>query len=279
MTHVQELPNDYSKNFNGTNFFAGSIMRKLNFHPSQLQTVYMILYLILFSFIIFIPALINGPIHLTQKIIFEEETIEGTLLGILFIISIWILNLYKQEVSRHKAQIIKIGEAKSMVENRLTDSYQYIGRLNVQIQEIKSIFNAIDKYPETKEDLKKTYQYFGGRVHGIVQTDWVLFRIIRSNTLRTISEHFETRQGRSFSYPHVSNKLILEKQSGLPYVSVISNPKNLNILVCCVIPAEKISHDQQVFIQAIINEIAKLFVIFNSTYYETENKKRVEKSS
>jgi len=243
-------------------------MKKLSFKPSYLQVLYLILYLVLFSAIIYIPTLISGPVHLTEKLMFEEETIQGSLLGILFLISILILNLYKHEVNKHKELIKKINEDKIKVEGKLTDSYRYIGLINVQIQEIKSIFNAIDKYPETKEDFKKTYHFLAGRVHGIVKTDWVLFRIISCSTLRTLSEHFETRQGISSGYPHVSNKSIIEKQPGLTFTTVVSNPKNLNILVCCVMPVDNISNDERVFIQAIINEITKLFVILNSTYYK-----------
>jgi len=157
------------------------------------------------------------------------------------------------------------------VESRLTDSYRYIGLLNVQIQEIKSIFTNVDKYPETMEDLKKTYIYLGERVHGIVNTDWILFRIISNNTHRTISEHLEARQNTAFRFPHVSNKMIIEKHADFPFTLVVSNPQNLNIQVCCVLSVQKISNDERVFIQAIINEITKLFVIMNSAYYKKEN--------
>lgn len=251
-------------------------MKKLSFHPSYLQILYLIMYLVLFSAIIYIPTLISGPVHFTENFIVEEETIEGTLLGILFLISILILNLYKLEVSKHKEVIKKINEDKKKVESRLTDSYQYIGLLNVQIQEIKSIFTNVDKYPETMEDLKKTYNYLGERVHGIVNTNWVLFRIISNSTQRTISEHFEARHGVSFSFPRVSNKMIIEKQADFPYSLVVSNPQNLNIHVCCILPVEKISNDERVFIQAIINEITKLFVIMNSSFYKKEINSLVE---
>jgi len=88
-------------------------------------------------------------------------------------ISILILNLYKREVNRHKELITKINGEKKKVEERLTDSEQYIAVLNVQIQEIKSIFNTIDKYPETKDGLKKAFNFFGDRVIGIVNSEWV----------------------------------------------------------------------------------------------------------
>lgn len=246
-------------------------MKKINFRPSFLQSVYLIIFIILFAFIIYTPTLIKGPVSLTSKLILEEETFEGFMISILFIISILIFTLYKREVKKQKDLINKINIEKKIVENRLSNSEKYIAIMNVQIQEIKSIFNTIDNYPETKEGLKKAFTFFGERVIGIVNSEWVLFRIIDCNNQRTICEHLGTRPGSTFIYPHVSNKMIIEKQPVLPFSYVISSPKNLNILVFCVMPVDKISNDQQVFIQAIINEITKLFVILNSLYYKNES--------
>lgn len=248
------------------------IMKRLKFHPSVLQVLYLITFFILFLFIVYTPTLIKGPVNLTSKLILEEETIEGVLLCILFITSILILNLYKNEARKQKQVIELVGNEKKIVEARLYDSEQYIGILNVQIQEIKSIFNSIDKYPETKEDLKRAFSFFGDRIIGIVNSDWVLFRIIDTTSQKTISEHFSTRKGYSNGYPHVSNKMVIDKQPISQFEYVISNPKNLNVLVFCIIPVERINNDQRVFIQAIINEVTKLFVILNSVYYKKDKK-------
>ena len=247
-------------------------MRKINLKLSSMQIIYLIIFAILFSFVIYTPGLIKGPAQLTAKVILKEETIEGSLFCILFIMSILMLSLYKHEIDKHKELINKISTEKMKVENRLFDSEQYIGITNVQIQEIKYIFNSIDKFPETKEDLKKAFIFFGERVIGIVNSNWVLFRIIDINTQRTICEHFITRKGFTGNYPHVSNKMIIENQSILPFYYVNSNAKNLNIHVSCIVASDKISNDQRIFVQAIINEITKLFVILNSLYYKRENK-------
>lgn len=251
-------------------------MKKINFQPTFLQILYLIIFSIIFSLVIYTPTLIKGPAQLTSKLILKEETIEGSLFCILFIMSILILNLYKHEIDKHKELINKITAEKMKVENRLFDSEQYIGITNVQIQEVKYIFNSIDKFPETKDDLKKAFSFFGERVIGIVNSNWVLFRIIDINTQRSICEHFVTRQGFSCSYPHVSNKMVIEKQPILPFLYVNSNARNLNILVSCIMPIDKISNDQRIFVQAIINEITKLFVILNALYYKKENKIFIE---
>lgn len=247
-------------------------MKRIVYKALTLKILYLVIFLILVSLLIYTPTLIKGPLKISAKLIIEEDTIEGFLLFILFILSILILNLYQREVIKHKETIEKINKDKKKVEERLTNSEQYIGLINVQLDQIKTIFNGIDKYPQTKGDLKKTFSFFSKRALGIVNTDWVLFRIINSLSQKTIIEHFASRNELTWEYPHVSNKLIVENQSGLPFNSVISNPKNLNIVAICIMPIDKISKDEHVFIQAIINEIIKLFVIVNSAYYIKENK-------
>jgi len=247
-------------------------MKKINLHPSYLQILYLITILILFSFIIYTPTLISGPVHITKRIILEENTIEGILLGILFVVSVLILNLYKQEVNGHKEQIHKIKQDKKRVEDRLHISDRYIGKVNVQIQEMKSIYNSIDNYPKSKTELKKTLTYFGQRILGIVSSNWVLIRIINCSTQRTISEHFEARMHQVPVYPQISNKKIVENRQLDSHTTVIYSPDNLDILVFCVLPIDKISREERIFIEAIIDELTKLFAIINSLYYKNENK-------
>lgn len=243
-------------------------MKKLKFHQSSLQIVYVIIYLFLFVIIIFIPRLISGSVKLTEKLIIEEEIVEGSLLGILFLLNIVVLNLYRKENSRQKMLIKKINDDKKSAEEKLDDSFKYIGQVNVQLLQIKSIFNNQNKFPETRNDFRKTLFYFSECVFGIVDAKWVLFRIINRNNQRTLHEQFELRHGYNLDYPHVSNKLIIEQQSCPPYTAVITGPRNFNILVCCILPVEKISNDEQVFIQAIVNEITMLFVILKSSFYK-----------
>ncbi len=246
-------------------------MKKLYFQPQFLQTIYLIIIILLFSVIVVTPKLISSPLYISEKLIIEEEVIEGSLLFILFFLSILIFNLYKHEVYKQKELIKKINYDKKSAEEKLDYSFKYIGQINVQIQQIKSIFNNYNKFPETKNDFKKTLFYFSERVFGITDSNWVLFRIINCNNGKTIKEQFETRHGHTFENPHISNKMIIEKQSCSPFATVISNPQNLNILACCILHTDKISNDERVFIQAITNEITMLFIILNSSYYKKSN--------
>jgi len=246
-------------------------MRKINFHPSFLQIIYFVIILILFFFIIYTPTLIEGPVRITKKLIFEEETFEGILIGILFIVSVSILNLYKSEVRKQKELINKINNDKKKVEERLLESDQYIGKVNVQLMDIKSIFNSIDSYPQTKTEFKKTFNYFGERIIGIANSNWALIRIIDYNSQKTISEHLAKRDHSSSEFPHISNKMIIENEPITALTTIFSRPKNMNVLVFCILPLEKISNNDRLFIQAMIDEITKLFVIVNSTYFKNES--------
>lgn len=254
-------------------------MKKIKFRPSFLQIIYLVIYLILFSFIVYVPTLINGPVHISKKLIFEEELIEGSLLGVLFFVNILVLYLYRKESARQKELINKIINDKKTTEERLVDAFKYIGQINVQMQEIKSIFNNTKKFPGTKNDFKKTLIFFCEQTFGIVNSQWVLFRIIDCSSQKTISEHFENRLGYNFKCPHISNKIILEKKACSPFSAVISNPENLNILTCCIVPVENISNEEMVFLQAITNEITMMFVLLESSYYKNGNKLLSEDNS
>jgi hypothetical protein len=240
-------------------------MRKLNFHPSLLQIIYLIIYVALFAVIIYVPTLITGPLRVTGKLIIQEELIEGSLLAVLFVINILMLNLYKKEAKKQKKLIQKVKDEKAATKEKLDESSKYIGQLNVQIQEVKAIFNTSNRFPLTKSDLKKAFTFFSDRVFGIVNTNWVLFRIINYSTQKTISEQFETRQGFTSNYPHIGNKKIVEQQSCPSFTTIISNPPNVDILSCCILPVGQISTEERVFIQAIINELTMMFVLFNYT--------------
>lgn len=242
-------------------------MKKEKTDPSILQVIYITVFLLLFCLIIYIPHAISNPLHITEKVIIEEEFVESFLLIVLFLLNIFILGLYKREVERQKEMIIKINNDKKSTDEKLNDSFRYIGKVNVQIQQIKSIFNSSDRFPRTKSDFKKTLLFFSERVFGIVNSNWVLFRIIDSTSRKTISEQFATRNGIPVEYPHLSNKMIIEKQSCSPFTTVISCPGDLNILVCCTLPVETLTNEERVFIQAITNEITMIFIYLNSAYY------------
>ncbi|HKK41757.1 MAG TPA: hypothetical protein VJ963_05045 [Bacteroidales bacterium] len=251
-------------------------MKKVRFQPSFLQVIYLVIYVLLFSLIVYVPTLINGPVRISHKLVLEESMIEGVLLGILFIVSILLLNLYKNEKMKQQDLIQKISLDKRTTEEKLTDAFKYIGQINVQVEEIKSIFNKTNLFPQTYNDFRKTLLFYSEQTFGIVQYNWVLFRIIDCKTHKTLGEHFQNRLGYAVECPHVSNKAIAENHSCFPYTTVISSPTHLNILTCCLLPEGELTNEEKVFLQAITNEITMIFVLLESSYTKTRERIQVE---
>ncbi len=240
-------------------------MKKVKFQPSFLQVTYICIYIILFSLIVYVPTLISGPVRISHKLILEESMIEGVLLGILFIVSILLLNLYKKEKARQQDLIQKISSDKRTTEERLTDAFKYIGQINVQIHEIKSIFDKTNLFPKTVNDFRKTLLFYSEQIFGIVSYNWVLIRIIDCRTHKTLREHFQSRLGHEETCPRISNRIIIENHTCFPYTTIISNPAHLNILACCLLPEGELTNEEKVFLQAIANEITMIFVLLESS--------------
>ena len=197
-------------------------MKILNHRISFLQLLFFVIYVILSSVMILTPILITRSVHVRRTFIIDEDVMEALLLSFLFALSLLMSKLYKNEASKQEELINNIKKDKKKADEKLFDSLDYIGKVNVQIEEIKSIFDTSNAYPETKNDFKRTVRFLSERVLGIVNTNWVLLRIISNGTDRTIYECFETRDGFSCCYPHVSNKMIVEQQSTSHFTTVIS---------------------------------------------------------
>ena len=97
------------------------------------------------------PILITGSVHITEKFIIDEEIAEVILLGILFSLSVLMFRLYRRESTKHEELIKKMKEEKKTTEEKLFDSLSYIGKVNVQIEEIKTIFNTTNRYTGNKK--------------------------------------------------------------------------------------------------------------------------------
>jgi hypothetical protein len=155
---------------------------------------------------------------------------------------------------------------KGALENRLDDAFKYIGTVNIQIQEIKSVFSSVRKFPENKKDFGYILQFLADRVLSMVNTGWVLFRIIDTQSLNSLGEYSETRGDSVLPRHRISNKALVSSEK-LGFTVVESGQENFYIKTFCIIPEVKLSRDNRVFIKAIVNQLEMLFLIFTSIYY------------
>ncbi len=213
----------------------------------SIKNLYILVLIILFFLIIFTPSLIKDGFSLLT-----EEIVETIMLSFLMIASLIIYSLYQQELARSK--------------KKFDEAAQHLGIINVQIENLKTIFHDIKKYPESRSDWKYILKSFSDKVLGIVDSDWVMFRIIETNTGRSLTEHLQTRANRKTPNNKIGNKALMEKN--LPGTMILaSNQENFNIKAFCVIPAESVSDHQKILVDSIVNNLAMFYIIFTSKHY------------
>lgn len=196
----------------------------------------------------------------------REEYAEVTLLVILFSAGYVARALYVREAERAKSQIADLESGRRTLEGRLEEALQYIGRLNVQIQEIEGIFTSISKYPETRNEKKKALRFLAEKILNVVANEWVLVRIIDRERTRTLGEQWATRDPNA-ARPNVSNAELVSRSTADAYTVVESSQDSFSINTYCVLPGP-VERRHQIIIEAIANQAEMLFLIFSSRYYK-----------
>ena len=162
------------------------------------------------------------------------------------------------------------------MEERLMSAFKHIGSVNVQIDEVRSAFSEIKKYPENKKDFKYILQFLVNKVLCMTDSDWVLFRIIDAANTSTLGEYYEARGDTASLKYKFSNKKLLVNDSIHGCTIVKSTQENFTIKTCCIFQASLINRDQEILIKAIVNQLEMLFLIFSSNYYKnTSNGKKI----
>ena len=233
-----------------------------------IQASYIILLSFLFLLIVCTPYLITKDMLLKHNILVAEELIEGLLIAALLVVGYFVMSLYREERNTYRSSFKELAFKNADAEGRLSDAFKYIGALNVQIEEIQSIFSSLKKYPTAKKDFKNSFQFLSERVLSIVKTDWVIFRIIDEDNLRTVSEYSKTR-GKAVLIKHeISNKSIVSTAmiNGCSIIS--SDDTNLSVKLFCIVPSENLTKTQQNLIKGIVNTLEMMFIMYTSQYYK-----------
>lgn len=198
----------------------------------------------------------------------DEEFVEAAVLTSFIFAAYVIHRLYSREVRKNFVEMEKLKETERDYEKIVEEVFKYVGALNVQIDHVKSIFSDLKKYPENKKDFKYIQEYLAGKILGIVQTDFIIFRIVDLASANTLSEYELTRNGTAMPDLKIGNADLLEGKevAGCRYFK--SDQRNLKIKVFCALSPVETDEDQKVFISAIVNQLEMLFLVFSSIYYQ-----------
>jgi len=229
-----------------------------------LEIVYVAATVLLFTAVVLTPFFIRHHFSLTQKIIIEEDALEASLILILLSAAYLLSFFYKRELNKYGQKIKHLASDKCDLTDKLTDAFKYIGGVNVQIREIRSILYGLRRYPATENEFRKDLAQFACKVLRIVNADWVLIRIICQANFRTIKEHLECRAKDDFIIKGISNKAIVTNQPIDGYSIVASRHDNSMIIAACVFPQKSLVEAEKILIEVITCQIEMLYFIFVS---------------
>jgi hypothetical protein len=198
----------------------------------------------------------------------REEYAEVTLLVILLSAGYVARALYLREAERAKSQIADLEHGRRTLEERLDEAFRYIGRLNVQIQEIENVFTSISKYPETRNEKRKALRFLADKMLDVVGTEWAFVRIVDRERIRTLGEHWAARDP-SAARPNLSNTELVSRSTPDGYTVVESSQDSFSINTYCVLPGP-VERRHRVIVEAIANQAEMLFLIFSSKYYKEQ---------
>lgn len=243
----------------------------MNKNIKFLEKVYLLLLTGISIIIIFTPLIINNGLSIVP-----EEILEVIIIALLFGVGYILILLYRKEVKNNLEKCRILDSEKNSMGEHLMDAFKHIGAVNVQIDEIRSAFSEIKKYPENKQDLKYILQFFGNRVLCMTDSGWIFFRIIDSTNLSTLGEYYEARSNAKIIKPNFSNKKLLENNFIDGFTIIKSTQENYNIKTFCVIQTSLLTKNQEIFIKAIVNQLEMLFLIFSSNYYKENDTRKIK---
>lgn len=189
---------------------------------------YLSILFLLWLCVIAMPMLIRHDFAVTRKFIIEEEVLETALIIILFGVSYLILRAFKQSLTSYTRAVNLAGAEKSKLVSRLSEAFSYIGAINVEIQEIQSIFCKIDRYPQTRKELKQVIHWLTAKALCITGTPWIVIRVIIRSKCRTAYEYSIERRKKTLPSVTMGNRAILDNHHVDGVDIIESGPTNLD---------------------------------------------------
>jgi hypothetical protein len=215
----------------------------------NLKKFYIGCMLALVLLIIFTPTLITDGVS-----IIDEETLESIIIAFLFALGFILNSIYEKELESR--------------ENHLKEAWAHIGEINLLTEAFKDAFIHVEKYPESKKEMRELLVVMTEKILNIVNCPFAMLRILLPDEVKTLTEYYQSRNGSKDFEIKISNKQLIENESDDKHEIIASSTKNTKIKAYCIFPKTKINQEQKIFIQKIVNDLAMLYIIFNSEFYK-----------
>jgi hypothetical protein len=239
---------------------AGSIMETI-WKRNYIVGFYFSILLVLLLCVSTTPLLIRHGISITDHLMVEEEVLETVLILALLGISFLILIRFTNRLKAYQQAVNRAVHDKSKLVSRLTDAFRYIGKINVEIQEIESVLCGVAFYPQSKKEFKQLIDRLASRAMTIAAAPWLVVRMVDRHSGQTVNEHAVGHPGYALPPATLGNRAILNgvRVDGLQTIG--PRQHNLDLLTVFILPALTIPNEKIVLIIAILNQIEMLFIL------------------
>jgi hypothetical protein len=208
------------------------------------------------------PLMIRHGISLTHDMVIEEETFETALIVGLFGISFFILKSFMRTLKAYQQMVNHAGEEKSRLVSRLAEAFNYIGTVNVEMQEVESVLCGVACYPRSKREFKELVERMAAKAMTVAAVPWLVVRTIDRHNGQTINEHAVQRPNGGLPSVTMGNRAILDGHRVDGVQTIGSRQCNLDLTTVFILPATEMTEERTVLLMAILNQIEMLFMLY-----------------
>jgi hypothetical protein len=215
----------------------------------NLKGLYVVCIFVIVLLIIFTPLLITNGVSIVG-----EEALESVAIAFLFLVGFLLNRVYEKELKSR--------------ENYLREAWAHIGEINLLTETFKNAIVHIEKYPENKKEMRSLLVVMAEKILSMVNSPFVMLRVLLPDEIKILSEYLQSRNGENNFEVKIPSKDLVENKKSDTYEIISSSANNTKIKVYCIFPKTEISPEQNIFIQKIVNDLAMLYMIFNSEFYK-----------
>ena len=232
--------------------------------PIILIGIYLFILLLLLLCVSTTPLLIRHGVEFNDRFMIEEEVLETAMIIALFVISFMILIHIKNRILACQEEADEALYQKSRLVSQLADAFRYIGKVNVEIQEIETALCDITFYPQTRNELRRLIDRYALKAMAIAGAPWSLARIIDRHSIQTVYEHAVRYPGLDLPSIAMGNRAILDGVQLDGLLVVRPSQQHPDLLSVIIIPVANLSKEENVMLTAILNQIEMLFIIYRA---------------
>ena len=232
--------------------------------PNYLVGFYFSILLILLLLVSTTPLLIRHGLSLSDHFVIEEEVLETAMILSLFGLSILILVRITKRLDAYRQQVKTVVNEKSRLTSRLVDAFRYIGKVNVEIQEIELALCGVACYPQSKKEFKRLVDQLASRALTIAAAPWLLVRMVDRRSGHTVNEHAVRHPGGTLPSITIGNRALLAGEPCDGLQTIGPRQKNLDLVTVFILPAVELEKEKSVLLTAILNQIEMLFILYRA---------------